>query len=160
MIADNPSLTIRHGVRGRQPWRVVVDARGHCPLTAQLFTDAQRQRTIVGTTANSPATWRRALARQGVTVLVLPAKLQHADLPALLAELGRREITSVLVEGGSALLGAFFAAGLADQVAFFFAPKIIANAPTMLSALTVTGQWRRIDQGEMLFEGCIAGRQT
>ena len=154
--ADNPSLTLRHGVRGQQPWRVVVDARGRCPRTANLFTDAQRHRTIVCTTANAPVAWQRALARRDVTVLILPAKHRHVDLPALFAELGRMEITSVLVEGGRALLGALFAAGLVDQVAFFFAPKLIAGAATMTQAQTVVGDWRRIGRAEMLFTGTIS----
>jgi len=156
VIADNPSLTLRHGVRGRQPWRIVVDARGRCPRTANLFTDAHRHRTIVGTTAFAPAAWRRALALLGVTVLVLPAKQRRADLSVLLAELGRMEITSILAEGGGELLGALFTARLVDQVAFFFAPKIIGNAPTMRAAVDVTGQWRRIGRSEMLFTGATS----
>ena len=160
VIADNPSLTIRHGVNSsrpgrsqRQPWRVVVDSRGRCPRTAQLFTDEQRHRTIVCTTAGAPESWRRHLALRGVTVLVLPAKNVRVNLPAVLAELGRMEITSVLVEGGAELHSALFTAGLVDQVAFFFAPKIIGTAATMRGALNLTGHWRHIGRNEILFEG-------
>ena len=153
VIADNPSLTLRHGVRGRQPWRVVIDARGRCPCSAHLFTDPHRQRTIVCTTSHSPAAWRRALALLGVTVLILPAQHRHLNLAVLMAELGRMEITSILVEGGGKLHRALFAAGLVDHLAFFFAPKIIGQALTMRAALHVTGQWRRIGRAEMLFEG-------
>ena len=153
VITDNPSLTLRHGVRGRQPWRVVIDARGRCPRSAHLFTDPHRHRTIVCTTAHSPAAWRRALALLGVTVLVLPAQHRHLNLAILMAELGRLEITSILVEGGGELHRALFAAGLVDHLAFFFAPKIIGQAPTMRAALTVTGHWRRIGSAEMLFDG-------
>jgi len=164
VLADNPSLTLRHGVKGSrtgrdkyQPWRIVVDARGRCPRTANLFNDAHRHRTIVCTTARAPAAWQRDLALRNVTVLVLPAKNQHVNLPVMLAELGRMEITSVLVEGGRELLGAFFAAGLVAQVAFFFAPKLIGHAATMQGAVNVTGQWRRIGRTEMLFEGDCRG---
>ena len=156
VIADNPSLTLRHGVSGRQPWRVVMDARGRCPRTANLFNDAHRHRTIVCTTTLSPVAWRNGLALTGSTVLVFPAKNRRVNLPAMLAELGRMEITSVLVEGGSELLGAFFETGLVDQVAFFFAPKIIGNAATMQTALNVTGQWRHIGRAEMLFTGATS----
>ena len=152
VLADNPQLTLRHGVRGRQPWRVVVDSQGRSPLAAKLFKDANRHRTIVCTSNLSAAKWRQSLALLGVIVLVLPVR----KLPVLLAELGRMEITSVLVEGGSELLGAFFDTGLVDQVAFFFAPKIIAGAPTMLQARTVAGAWRRVGQSEMLFTGAIS----
>ena len=163
VITDNPRLTLRHDVRGsrpgrdkRQPWRVVIDARGRCPLAAHLFTDPHRHRTIVGTTPQSPTAWRRALALAGVTVLVLPAQQQHINLSVLLAELGRMEITNLLIEGGGELHRAFFAAGLVDHVAFFFAPKIIGSAQTMQAALNVTGHWRRIGRDEMLFEGCLS----
>ena len=155
VIADNPSLTLRHGVQGRQPWRVVVDARGRCPQSAHLFTDSQRHRTIVATTTRAPVSWRRHLALSGVTVLVLPVQARRVNLSSLLRELGRMEITSVLVEGGNELHSALFAAGLVDQVAFFFAPKIIGTAQTMKTALTVAGSWRRIGRDEMLFEGYI-----
>ena len=153
VIKDNPSLTLRHGVTGRQPWRVVVDAWGRSSRTAHLFTDTERHRTIVATTALAPVTWRRQLALSGVTVLVLPVQARRVNLASLLRELGRMEVTSVLVEGGNELHSAFFAAGLVDQVAFFFAPKIIGNAQTMKNALNVDGSWRRIGRDEMLFEG-------
>jgi len=163
VITDNPRLTLRHGVCGscpgrdkRQPWRVVIDARGRCPRSAHLFSDRHRHRTIVGTTPQSSAAWRRALALAGVTVLVLPAQQRHVNLAVLLAELGQMEITSLLVEGGGELHRAFFAAGLVNHIAFFFAPKIIGNAPTMQSAIPLAGQWRRIGRDEMLFEGCLS----
>jgi len=163
VITDNPRLTLRHGVRGsrserdkRQPWRVVIDARGRCPRAAHLFTDPHRYRTIVGTTPQSPVAWRRALALAGVTVLVLPAQQRHVNLSVLLAELGRMEITSLLIEGGGELHRAFFAADLVDHIAFFFAPKIIGSAQTMQAALNVTGRWRRIGLDEMLFEGWLS----
>ena len=153
VIADNPRLTLRHGIAGRQPWRVVVDARGRCPRSARLFTDAHRHRTLVGTTALAPAAWRRQLALQEVTVLVIPDKKELVNLPVLLSELGRMEITSVLVEGGHQLHSALFTGGLVDHVALFFAPKIIGTAKTIRSALTWSGAWRRIGQDEILFEG-------
>ena len=55
---DNPQLTLRHGVSGRQPLRVIVDARGRTPLNVKLFNDAHWKHTIVLTTK----TCSRALA--------------------------------------------------------------------------------------------------
>jgi diaminohydroxyphosphoribosylaminopyrimidine deaminase/5-amino-6-(5-phosphoribosylamino)uracil reductase len=102
--ADDPSLTVRHGVRGRQPWRVVVDGRGRTPLGAKLFTDEFRGRTLVLTTRASARKWREALQQQGVTVEVARADGQHVDLKAALKVLGKRSITSVMVEGGGDML--------------------------------------------------------
>jgi len=125
VIRDNPRLTVRHGIRGRQPWRVVV---GRCPKSAHVFTDAHRQRTLHFPTRN---------------------------LRAVLRELGRREITSVLIEGGPTLLGAAFDAGLVDAVAFFYAPKVIAGRRNVQNAITVRGRWRQIGRAETVFEGTV-----
>jgi len=61
------------------------------------------------------------------------------DILSLLQELGQRSISSVLVEGGSNVAGAFFDAGLVNKVTFFIAPKIVggSNAPTAVSGLGV-----------------------
>src|SRR5579862_4861563 len=71
VIHDNPQLTLRHGLRGKQLWRIVVDGRGRSPLRAKLFTDSQRHRTMVFTTPRSPMSWRKALAKSGVSVWVI-----------------------------------------------------------------------------------------
>jgi diaminohydroxyphosphoribosylaminopyrimidine deaminase/5-amino-6-(5-phosphoribosylamino)uracil reductase len=154
VIRDDPHLTLRHGVGGKQPWRVVVDGRGRSPRNARLFTDAQRHRTIVLTTHCSSLAWRRCLALQGVVVLVFPEKRGRLDLRVALRELGRMEVTSVLVEGGAELLGSVFDAGLVDRVAFFIAPKVIAGSAKVSAATPVRGTWRKIGT-EILFEGDV-----
>jgi diaminohydroxyphosphoribosylaminopyrimidine deaminase/5-amino-6-(5-phosphoribosylamino)uracil reductase len=53
------------------------------------------------------------------------------SLADLLVELSRREIDSVLVEGGGAVLSAFLSAGLADEVYAFVAPKILNDAEAL-----------------------------
>ena len=164
VVADDPLLTLRHGVRGRQPWRVVVDGKGRSPRSAKLFTDAWRHRTIVVTTSISPDAWRRDLALRGIVVLVVKRVGTHVEMRAMLRALGAMEITSVLVEGGGGLLGALFDDRQVDRVALFFAPKIIGGldarmaiegigAKSMREALSVPGTWRRVGPGEMLFEG-------
>ena len=137
VIRDNPRLTLRHGVRGRQPWRVVMDSRGRCPRNARLFTDSLRHRTIVFTTKSSPAAWRRYLVLRSVSVLVVPMKEQRVDLRAALRELGRMEVTSVMVEGGAELLRAMFDKQLVDRIAFFYAPIIIGGAAKVSRAQRV-----------------------
>ena len=70
----------------------------------------------------------RALERAGARVVRASSDDGAVDLSALLAELGRGDTTSVLVEGGSALLGSLFDAGLVDKVVGFVAPTIIGGA--------------------------------
>jgi diaminohydroxyphosphoribosylaminopyrimidine deaminase/5-amino-6-(5-phosphoribosylamino)uracil reductase len=135
VIRDNPSLTVRLARARKQPKRIVVDSRGRSPLTSRVFTDAWRANTIALTTSASKKSWRDALTKRDVVVLVLPRRKGHVDLRAALKELARRDITSLLVEGGGELLGALFDARLVDKVAFFFAPKIIGGrvAPTSVA---------------------------
>jgi len=137
VIRDDPRLTLRHGVRGRQPWRVVVDSRGQCPRTARLFTDSLRHHTLVFTTRHSPSGWRRYLALLGIVVIIVPAKGGRVDLRPALRELGRMDVSSVMVEGGAQLLSAMFEARLVDQIAFFYAPIIIGGAPKVSQAVRV-----------------------
>jgi diaminohydroxyphosphoribosylaminopyrimidine deaminase / 5-amino-6-(5-phosphoribosylamino)uracil reductase len=136
VILDNPRLTLRHGVRGRQPWRVVMDSRGRCPRDSRLFTDSFRHRTILFTTKRAPVGWQQELALRGVNVIVLPKR----DLRAALRELGRMEVTSVMVEGGAELHRALFAERLVDRVAFFVAPIVIGNAAKVSQAKRVAGK--------------------
>ena len=127
VLADDPSLTVRDSQgrpRGRQPLRVVVDAHGRTPATAQVLR--QPGRTVVAT-SEAGAGARTALEEAGAEVLELPQREGLVDLRALLGLLGRREITSVLVEGGGTLLGSFFDLGLVDRVVAFVAPTIIGG---------------------------------
>jgi diaminohydroxyphosphoribosylaminopyrimidine deaminase/5-amino-6-(5-phosphoribosylamino)uracil reductase len=103
---DNPRLTVR-GVSGaRQPWRVVVTRSGKLPARARLFSDRQSRRTLV---------YRRM------------------SLSAVLAELGKKEITSVLIEGGGQLLGEGLDAALIDKVQIYLGP-ILTGGPTVAFA--------------------------
>ncbi len=168
VIRDDPELTVRHGVRGQQPWRVVVDARGRVSRRAKVFRDGQRRRTLVLTTSLAPVAWRRNLLRMGVDAIVLPQRDGRVDLRAALKALGRRDITTVLVEGGGELLGSLFDARLVDRVALFYAPIVIGGrgavavvagegAVTVGKAVRLRDcRWRRVGKDEMLLEASVA----
>lgn len=135
VIVDDPLLTARPDDQDfeRQPLRVVVDTRGRTPPMARVFTGPAK--TLVATVIGSPPEWSAALKARGAEVLVLPGAGEHVDLPSLLAELGRRDILSLLVEGGGVILGSFFDHGLVDKVHAVIAPMIIgaAGAPTAVA---------------------------
>jgi diaminohydroxyphosphoribosylaminopyrimidine deaminase/5-amino-6-(5-phosphoribosylamino)uracil reductase len=168
VVRDDPALTVRHGVRGQQPWRVVIDARGRVSRTAKIFTDAQRRRTLVLTTCLSSAAWRRYLSGKGVEAIVLPHMKGRLDLRTAMKALGKRDITSVLVEGGGELLGSLFDARLVDKVALFYAPIVIGGrgAVAAVAGEGVAGVgnavrlrdccWRRVGKDEMLLEAGVA----
>jgi diaminohydroxyphosphoribosylaminopyrimidine deaminase/5-amino-6-(5-phosphoribosylamino)uracil reductase len=128
-IADNPRLTTRLPRSDvRHPLRVVLDSRGRIPLKARLFQASLPGQTVVATTEAMPSARQTALKQRGVETLILPATpAGRVDISVLLAALGRRQITSLLVEGGGEVLGAFFEGGLVNEVWAFLAPLIIGG---------------------------------
>jgi diaminohydroxyphosphoribosylaminopyrimidine deaminase/5-amino-6-(5-phosphoribosylamino)uracil reductase len=167
VIRDNPQLTVRYGVRGKQPWRVVVDARGRTPPTSKLFSVTHRKRTLVLTTKLAPVRWRRHLALLGVDVVIVKKTEGRVDLQAALRALGEMDITSVLVEGGGELLGSFFDARMVDKVTLFYAPVVIGGRGAVMAVagegVATVGRavrmracrWRQIGKNEMLAEARV-----
>jgi len=83
--------------------------------------------TLLATTTDNPAK-RQQLEQLGLGVVVMPKKDGLIDLASLLQELGRRNIDSVLIEGGPSLLGSAFDAGLVQAVSIYLAPKIFGGS--------------------------------
>ena len=134
VLQDNPQLTTRLsaeelGREPRQPWRLVLDSRARTPPDSRLLDPALPGRTTLCLTAAAPAARVAALRARGADLLVLPADANgRLDLAALTAELGRRGVMSLLVEGGATVHGAFLAAGLVDRVTAYVAPLLIGGA--------------------------------
>ncbi len=130
VIIDDPSLTTkccggRGGTAMKQPLRVVIDTSGRTPLTAKIFQ--QPGKTLLAQGKISTAK-RAAFAKAGVEILELPTDRQgFVDINKLLQALGKREVTSVMTEGGGTLLGSLFDSGLVDKVIAFIAPIIIGG---------------------------------
>ena len=113
---DDPELSARDDHHPRQPVRIVLDSNLGTPAGSRVLGS----RTILAAT--------RAGSVEGAEVLVLPAEADgRVALRPLLDELGRRDILSVLVEGGAATHGSFFDAGLVDKVHAYVAPMIIGG---------------------------------
>jgi diaminohydroxyphosphoribosylaminopyrimidine deaminase/5-amino-6-(5-phosphoribosylamino)uracil reductase len=124
---DDPMLTDRRPGRRAQPLRVILDGRlSTRPAARVVITGAETPTLVVGA-RGVPASRAKALAVTGAEVVLLPARGGRFSVKTLLAELARRDVQSVLVEGGAAVHGAFIAAGLVDRVAFFFAPRLLGG---------------------------------
>ncbi len=134
LLADDPQLTARdksgQSLKS-QPLRVIVDSQARTPPEARVFGEPGR--TLVATTSAAKVARTKKLEKAGAEVLALPSKDGLVNIGELLGELGRREITSVLVEGGGTLLGAFFEQGLVDRVIAFVAPVIIGGKEAKLA---------------------------
>jgi diaminohydroxyphosphoribosylaminopyrimidine deaminase/5-amino-6-(5-phosphoribosylamino)uracil reductase len=132
-LVDDPALTVRDpAYRGRPPLRVLVDARGRVPPTGDLFDDAAP--TLVATTELTPSSAREAWAEAGAEVEVFEAEGERVPLGALFAMLGKRDIQSVLLEGGPTLAWSAVEDGLVDRVVVYLAPRLLGGdeAPTVL----------------------------
>ena len=132
-VADDPMLTARDcdPPAERQPVRVVFDPAGRLPLESALVRTAGETPTIV--IASPGAGGAEGLRSAGVDVI-------EADgLAAGLAELGRRELSSLLVEGGATLAGALLGAGLIDRMALFVAPVVLGEGPGILAGWSAAG---------------------
>jgi diaminohydroxyphosphoribosylaminopyrimidine deaminase/5-amino-6-(5-phosphoribosylamino)uracil reductase len=128
---DNPLLTARPP-GPRTALRIVVDTRASLPSTSQLVRTARDVPLLVAVGPDAPSSERRRLESAGCEVFVCPAETRAGRLDLLLAELGRRRMTNVLVEGGGQLLGTLLDIGQIDEVHVFVAPKIVGgeNAPS------------------------------
>jgi len=132
VLVDDPSLTARTGPRlenlaSRQPLRIVVDSRLRTPFKAQILAQQDKAKTIIATTAAAPAARRSVLQKKGIEILTLPALQGRVSLPALLKQLGRRGITSLLVEGGSEVNAATLKAKLVDHIRLYMAPLLLGG---------------------------------
>jgi diaminohydroxyphosphoribosylaminopyrimidine deaminase/5-amino-6-(5-phosphoribosylamino)uracil reductase len=133
-IADDPMLTARDcdPPAERQPVRVVFDRQGRLPLDSALVTSATDVPLVVVTEPGAPG--GDALRRAGADVI------EAVEPAAALAELGRRELSSLLVEGGATLAGALLADELIDRLALFVAPIVFGEGgPGIVAGWTAPG---------------------
>jgi diaminohydroxyphosphoribosylaminopyrimidine deaminase/5-amino-6-(5-phosphoribosylamino)uracil reductase len=141
-LADDPLLTARRPADGaalgaeaedaagndvRQPTRVVFDSKARLPLDSRLVGSIAEAPLLVIASPAAPAARIEALEKAGAEVVVCDGDPQ-ARVAAALAGLGRREITSMLLEGGPTLAGSFLDAGEVDELRLFIAPIVLGGA--------------------------------
>jgi diaminohydroxyphosphoribosylaminopyrimidine deaminase/5-amino-6-(5-phosphoribosylamino)uracil reductase len=128
-LADDPLLTARPP-GPRTPARIVLDSRCRLPTASRLARTAREAPVLIAAvmpSAPREAPSAEALKELGCEVLYLPSLNDLPDVRALLAELGRRRMTNILVEGGAAVLGSFLDAGAIDEIHVFLAPRLIGG---------------------------------
>ena len=124
VLADDPLLTDRTGRPRRRPLlRVILDSRLRLPLRSQLVRTA-REDVLVFTRAGESSERARALTRAGVEVIRIGGRTGRLDLQAVLDELGRRSLLSVMFEPGPTLHQSALDAGVVDKVRLFYAPTL------------------------------------
>lgn len=141
VLNDDPELTCRL-VGGGNPLRVVIDSRLRTSPGARIFADQKDAPTIVATTGRAAGERRQPFEARGIEVLeVGEDRAGRVNLQMLLAALGKREISSLLVEGGAAVVTAFLRERLADRLIAIVAPKILGAGIDAVGELDI----RRMD---------------
>ena len=119
-LADDPLLTAR--IEGaRQPKRVVFDSQARLPLDSQLLKTLDQASVLVVVAPDAPSDRVSALRDAGAETIVA------TDVESALRELGRREVTSLFLEGGRTLASSFVAADLIDESRTFIAPMLLGR---------------------------------
>jgi diaminohydroxyphosphoribosylaminopyrimidine deaminase/5-amino-6-(5-phosphoribosylamino)uracil reductase len=134
VIADNPRLTYRDE-GGRDPYRVVIDAKLRSDPRARVFTQRSIASTILVTT---PAKYRIAHERYGSSrteVLAMKTVGDEIALAPLLHEFGRRGWNRIMLEGGAHLAGSALRQKVVDRIALFVAPKILGGGLSAIEGL-------------------------
>lgn len=127
VLADDPRMTDRSGSPRRRPLlRAIIDSKLRIPLRSKLVKSADAD-VLIFTTQPATSTKSKQLAKRGIDVFRVPANKNHADLRAVLRELGRRECLSVILEAGSELNGAMLDANLVDKMILFYAPRLLGT---------------------------------
>jgi diaminohydroxyphosphoribosylaminopyrimidine deaminase / 5-amino-6-(5-phosphoribosylamino)uracil reductase len=126
-LADDPRLTARFEGVERQPRRVVFDSEARLPLDSQLVRQAHEVPLVVVVSRAAPRTATDALEAAGAEVLVATGQNEPARVRSALDQLGSAAVTSILLEGGPHLAGAFLDAGEVDEVRLFLAPMLLGG---------------------------------
>ena len=127
-LADDPQLDARIPGVARQPRRVVFDSEGRLPLSSQLVRGAPALplTVVVGRAASRLQT--DALEAAGADVIVATGENEPARVRSALDQLGAADVTSILLEGGPKLAGAFLDAGELDELRLFLAPVVLGGS--------------------------------
>ncbi|HET6460965.1 MAG TPA: bifunctional diaminohydroxyphosphoribosylaminopyrimidine deaminase/5-amino-6-(5-phosphoribosylamino)uracil reductase RibD [Syntrophales bacterium] len=146
LLKDDPELTVRL-IKGKNPVRVVVDSHLHISPDARILKDQDRAKTVVATTIHASRDKRTRLTDLGIEVMTVDTeKDRRVDLTRLLFELGKRNISSVLVEGGAAIITSMLTEQLCDRVVIIIAPKILGKGIEAVGDLGT----KSIDESPML----------
>jgi diaminohydroxyphosphoribosylaminopyrimidine deaminase/5-amino-6-(5-phosphoribosylamino)uracil reductase len=135
ILADDPSLTDRSGKARRRPLlRVILDSRLRLPIDSRLVRSvasrAAFESDVIVFCSSCEAKKKCEFEARGIRVEQVPSDRASGrpDIHQVLRRLGQLEITSVLIEGGAEVNGSALAAGAADKVFLYYAPRILASA--------------------------------
>ncbi len=135
VVSDDPQLSVRLDEPVTQPIRVVLDSNARLPLDAKIWIDAPA--LIVAVSSQAPRERIEILRNHGAIVLEFERDAAGIAWQPLLEELYRRDIVSVLIEGGARVAGSALRAGVVDKISWFVAPMLIGEGKNALDGFSV-----------------------
>lgn len=152
VLSDNPSLTVKSEKRREKrraqglpenPVRIVVDSLARMPLDADIFKKGEGKR-IIAVSESAPLERVKQLSEYAD---IIAAGEKSVELEKLLAELKKRGINRLMVEGGAALNWGLISAGLVDEIYTFIGNIIIGgeNAPTLVDGDGCIGELFKLE---------------
>ncbi len=133
---DDPQLTVRH-VKGNQPWRIVVSRNMDFPFESKLFNDEFKNKTVVFT-ANTDAKKINKFKKMGVNLEFINNENERGSTFSQILEwMSKKNLISLLVEGGKSIITSFIKTGLADKLMIFVAPKLIGEGIDAVGDLSI-----------------------
>ncbi len=135
VMADDPELTVRDAP-GKDPLRVVVDSLLRTPIDARVLADGD---ALIVTTGEGGKALPALFENIGVGLMHLPSQERRVPLGKMLEELGKRDITSILCEGGATLATELLRLHLVDKVVFVTAPKILGGGLPSVGDIGIAG---------------------
>ncbi len=160
LLTDDPLLTCREEHPPRQPIRLVLDSQLRTPPAGRLMQTIDQSPILIAASAQalSDAPERaEALTRAGAEILSLPSQNDHTSIDALLTELGRRQWTYLLLEGGQTVLKNWMTQQHVDELRVYVSPRVAreivddeAELTTLphydLAAVLAAGELTLLDQ--------------
>ncbi len=164
VLKDDPALNASK--KDKKLKKIIVDTDLRISAGAKLFQKTDPQAVFIATTKNANKSKVDAFLKKGINVIICPQRDGQVDLKWLFKELAKREITYILVEGGSKIIGSALRAHLVDKMLIFIAPKIFGDKQALGSVEGL--KTKRIDEaiplknlsfrqikGDILIEGYV-----
>lgn len=123
---DNPQLTVRH-IKGRNPYRIVIDKKLTPNLNSNLFSDTFSDRTIIVTSSIPDEFLEKLFEQRNIRVINAKLKDDKINLQDALKNLGKTGIASIMVEGGAYTFTEFIKQNAADELIFFISPRVMGK---------------------------------
>jgi 5-amino-6-(5-phosphoribosylamino)uracil reductase/diaminohydroxyphosphoribosylaminopyrimidine deaminase/5-amino-6-(5-phosphoribosylamino)uracil reductase len=165
VLADDPQLNVRL-VDGRDPLRVIIDTRLETPPGSRVLSGGAARGTLIVTSVTADAARAGELQRLGAEVITAPRlkDSDRLDLRAVLVSLQQRAISSILVEGGAAIVTSLLVEKLVDRLIVAIAPKLVGSGldgvgdlgiRRLADALTFSSFTARPLGNDLIFDGQI-----